>query len=375
MTPYHQSGRRPAEKTGPGNHTAPALTIDHHDTWKKKNNLSKENNMTNVAINGMGRIGRAVLKIVIDTPELELAAVNDLLSLDNLGYLLSYDSVYGRYEKEVKTGENSLSIGETEYRFFSEKDPGKLPWKELDVDLVFECTGVFRNREDLEKHLEAGAKHVILSAPEKTGTVDMVVGGVNRPEGSPALISCASCTTNCIAPVVEILDRRIGIRKAVMTTAHAYTSSQSLVDGPKNKWRRGRAAALNLVPTSTGAALATTKVLPQLDGKFDGVAIRGPVPVGSVADLVFVTQKQVTGEKVNSIFLEESESDRYEGILGVTDVPIVSADIIKDPRASVVDLTMTQVVDGDLLKVMSWYDNEWGYSAQMVRQAVRMAGA
>jgi glyceraldehyde 3-phosphate dehydrogenase len=342
---------------------------------KEKNNLSKENNMTNVAINGMGRIGRAVLKIVIDTPELELAAVNDLLSLDNLGYLLSYDSVYGRYEKEVKTGENSLSIGETEYRFFSEKDPGKLPWKELDVDLVFECTGVFRNREDLEKHLEAGAKHVILSAPEKTGTVDMVVGGVNRPEGSPALISCASCTTNCIAPVVEILDRRIGIRKAVMTTAHAYTSSQSLVDGPKNKWRRGRAAALNLVPTSTGAALATTKVLPQLDGKFDGVAIRGPVPVGSVADLVFVTQKQVTGEKVNSIFLEESESDRYEGILGVTDVPIVSADIIKDPRASVVDLTMTQVVDGDLLKVMSWYDNEWGYSAQMVRQAVRMAVA
>jgi glyceraldehyde 3-phosphate dehydrogenase len=330
--------------------------------------------MTKVAINGMGRIGRAVLKIVLDTPELELAAVNDLLSLDNLGYLLSYDSVYGRYEKEVKTGEKSLTIGETEYRFLSEKDPGKLPWKELDIDLVFECTGVFRNREDLEKHLEAGAKHVILSAPEKTGTVDMVVGGVNQPEGSPALISCASCTTNCIAPVVEILDRRIGVKKAVMTTAHAYTSSQSLVDGPKNKWRRGRAAALNLVPTSTGAALAATKVLPQLDGKFDGVAIRGPVPVGSVADLVFVTEKRVTGEEVNSIFREESESARYEGILGVTDDPLVSTDIIKDPRASVVDLTMTQVVDGDLLKVMSWYDNEWGYSAQMVKEAVRMTG-
>jgi len=330
--------------------------------------------MAKVAINGMGRIGRAVLKIVLDTPELELAAVNDLLSLDNLGYLLSYDSVYGRYEKEVKTNEKSLSIAETEYRFFSEKDPGELPWKELDIDLVFECTGVFRTREALEKHLEAGAKHVILSAPEKTGTVDMVVGGVNQPEGSPALISCASCTTNCIAPVVEILDRRIGVKKAVMTTAHAYTSSQSLVDGPKNKWRRGRAAALNLVPTSTGAALAATKVLPQLDGKFDGVAIRGPVPVGSVADLVFVTEKPVTGEEVNSIFQEESESARYDGILGVTNDPVVSTDIIQDPRASVVDLTMTQVVDGDLLKVMSWYDNEWGYSSQMVREAVRLAG-
>ena len=328
--------------------------------------------MAKVAINGMGRIGRAVLKIVLDTPELELAAVNDLLSLDNLGYLLSYDSVYGRYEKEVKTNEKSLSIAETEYRFFSEKDPGKLPWKELDIDLVFECTGVFRTREALEKHLEAGAKHVILSAPEKTGTVDMVVGGVNQPEGSPSLISCASCTTNCIAPVVESLHRSIGVKKAIMTTVHGYTSSQALVDGPKNKWRRGRAAALNLVPTSTGAALAAAKVLPQLEGKFDGVAIRGPVPVGSVADLVFVTENRVTEKEVNSIFREASESDRYNGILGVTDVPIVSSDIIKDPRASVVDLTMTQVVDGDLLKVMSWYDNEWGYSAQMVREAVRM---
>ena len=330
--------------------------------------------MAKVVINGMGRIGRATLKIILDTPELELAGMNDLLPPDNLAYLLKYDSVYGRYEKEVKTGENSLIINGKEYRMFNVKDPAQLPWGELGIDTVFECTGVFRKKEGMEKHLQAGAKRVILSAPEKTGEVQMVVYGVNKPERSPKLISCASCTTNCIAPVVEIIGRRIGIKKATMTTIHAYTSSQSIIDGPKKKWRRGRAAAINFVPTTTGAARATTKVLPQYSGKFDGVAVRGPVPVGSIADLVFVTERDVTEQEVNAIFREEAESDRYRVVLGVAEDPIVSSDIIKDPRASIVDLSMTQVVDGDLLKVMSWYDNEWGYSAQMVREAILIGG-
>jgi len=331
--------------------------------------------MSKVAINGMGRIGRAVLKIVLDSPELELVGVNDLLPPDNLAYLLKYDSVYGRYQKKVKANHDRLTIEGREYPMFNEKDPAQLPWSRLGVDTVFECTGVFRKKEEMEKHLQAGAKQVILSAPEKTGEVDMVVHGVNTPEKPPRLLSCASCTTNCITPVVEILGRRIGVKKATMTTIHAYTSSQSVVDGPKKKWRRGRAAAANFVPTSTGAAQATTRVLPRYNGKFDGVAVRGPVPVGSIADMVFVVEQETTEDSINAIFREEAVSERYSGILGVAEDPIVSTDIIQDPRASVVDLTMTQVVDGDLVKVMSWYDNEWGYSAQMVREAVQMAKA
>jgi len=328
--------------------------------------------MARVVINGMGRIGRAVLKIVLDTPELELAAVNDLLPVDNLAYLLKYDTVYGRYEKQVQASSEELVIDGRQYRVFRQENPAPLPWAELEIDMVFECTGVFRTREGMEKHLEAGARHVILSAPEKTGQVEMVVHGVNRPEGSPSLISCANCTTNCIAPVVEILGRRVGLRKALMTTIHAYTSSQSVVDGPKKKWRRGRAAGVNFVPTSTGAAKATTRVLPQYADRFDGIAVRGPVPVGSVADMVFLLEHPTTVQEVESIFREEAESTRYKGIVGVAEDPIVSSDIIQDPRACVVDVAMTQVVDGDLVKIMSWYDNEWGYSAQMVREAVRM---
>ncbi len=324
-----------------------------------------------VAVNGLGRIGSAVLKIILETPELELAAINDLLPVDNLAYLLKYDSVYGRYEKEVKPGKDGLHIEGKKYRMFNEKDPANLPWKELEIDMVFECTGVFRKKEGLKKHLDAGARQVILSAPEKTGEVQMVVHGVNQLEGSPDMFSCASCTTNCISPVVEVMGRRVGIKKATMTTIHAYTSSQAIIDAPRNKWSRGRAAAVNFVPTTTGAAQATTKVLPQYSGKFDGVAIRGPVPVGSITDMVFVTEREVTAEEVNAIFQEESQTERYRGILGVTEDPIVSTDIIKDSRASIVDLNMTQVVDGDLLKVMAWYDNEWGYASQMVREAVK----
>ncbi len=327
--------------------------------------------MPKVAINGLGRIGRATMKIILDTPGLELVAVNDVIPADNLAYLLNFDSVYGRYEKMVASEGDSLVVDGKSYRLFNEKDPVALPWKELEVDLVFECTGIFRKAPGMRKHLEAGAKRVMLSAPEKTGEVPTVVHGVNRAD-QDTMISLASCTTNCIAPVVEVMDRRIGVRKATMTTIHAYTSSQSIVDGPKNKWRRGRAAAVNFVPTSTGAAKATARAVPSLEGIFDGVAVRGPVAVGSLADIVLLVEKGSDAEQINRIFREESESERYRGILGVTEIPLVSSDIIKDSRASIVDLTMTQVVDGDLVKIMSWYDNEWGYSAQMVREAVRL---
>lgn len=327
--------------------------------------------MSKVAINGLGRIGRSTMKIVLDTPGLELVAVNDLIPADNLAYLLNFDSVYGRYEKTVASKGDSLVVDGKRYRLFHEKDPAALPWKELEVDLVFECTGIFRKAPGMCKHLEAGARRVMLSAPEKTGEVPTVVHGVNRAD-QDTMISMASCTTNCIAPVVEVMDRRIGVRKATMTTIHAYTSSQSIVDGSKNKWRRGRAAAVNFVPTSTGAAKATARAVPSLEGIFDGVAVRGPVAVGSLADIVLLVEKTTDAEQINRIFREESESERYRGILGVTEIPLVSSDIIKDPRASIVDLTMTQVVDGDLVKIMSWYDNEWGYSAQMVREAVRL---
>jgi glyceraldehyde 3-phosphate dehydrogenase len=328
--------------------------------------------MAKVAINGLGRIGRAALKIIRNTPELELIAINDLVAPDNLAYLLKYDTVYGRSENSVEAKDGSLVVDGSSYKLFSEKDPSRLPWDQLGIDLVFECTGIFTKRPDLEKHLEAGARFVVLSAPSKTEDMDMVVYNVNEPGGPVQMVSCASCTTNCIAPVVEIMGRRIGVKKAIMTTIHAYTASQSIVDGPSKKWTRGRAGAANLVPTTTGAAVATTKALPQYSGKFDGVAVRAPVPVGSLSDIVFLTERETTVDEVNYVFREEANTDRYRGILGVSEDPLVSSDIIQDPRASVVDLTMTQVVDSDLVKVMSWYDNEWGYTSQMVREAVAL---
>ena len=328
--------------------------------------------MANVAINGLGRIGRAALKIILDTPELNLVAANDVATAENLVYLLRYDTVYGRYNKPVKSSDERLSIGGQTLRLLSEKDPAKLPWKDLGIDLVFECTGRFTRREDLEKHIEAGAKKVVLSAPSKSEEVVTAVHGVNHQEGNPTIVSCASCTTNCIAPVAEIMARRIGVKKALMTTVHAYTADQQLVDSPHKTLRRGRAGAANLVPTSTGAALATVKILPQYRNKFDGLAVRVPVPVGSLVDLVFVTERRTTVEEVNRIFTDEAEGEQYKDILGVTNDPVVSSDIIKDSRASIVDLGMTQVVDGDLVKVLSWYDNEWGYVSQMIRNAVRI---
>ncbi len=328
--------------------------------------------MVKVAINGLGRIGRATLKIVLENPQLELVAANDIISPDNIVYLLRYDTVYGRYDKPVSTNGSTLFVQDHQIHLSSERDPSRLPWKNLGVDVVFECTGVFTKREDLENHIHAGAKNVILSAPAKSDDVPTVVHGVNSVDGSTHIIACASCTTNCITPVIEILGRRIGIKKAIMNTVHAYTASQAIVDGPSKRLERGRAGAANFVPTSTGAAIATTKALPQYKGRFDGIAIRGPVTVGSVADIVAVTTRPTTVEEVNGIFSEEAGSERYRDVVGVTEDPIVSSDIIRDARASVIDLGMTRVIDGDLVQVLSWYDNEWGFSNQMVREALQI---
>ena len=325
---------------------------------------------TKVAINGLGRIGRAILKLVIEQPSLELVAVNDLIDAENLAYLLRFDTIYGRYSQSVVVDGDNLVVAGREVRTLSSRDPSALPWRELGVELVFECTGALTRRQDLEKHIRAGARIVLLSAPSKDGEVETVVHGANTPEGIPVIISCASCTTNCITPIVEIIGRRIGIAKAVMTTVHAYTASQSLVDGPSKSRRRGRAAATNLVPTTTGAALATTRALPEYADLFDGIAIRAPVLIGSIADITFVTSRKTTVDEVNEILASEAGTARYAGVVGVSPDPLVSSDIIGDPRASIVDLELTRVVDGDLVKVMSWYDNEWGYASQMLREAV-----
>ena len=327
-----------------------------------------------VAINGLGRIGRAALKILLDDDGLDLVAANDIADVDNLAYLIRYDTVYGRYHRDVKAAEGALVVDGKRIPVFSEPDPASLPWGELGVDLVLECTGVFNAAEDLEKHVEAGASYVILSAPTSSEAVPTVVHGVNRPEGRPHLISCASCTTNCITPVIEVANRLLGVERALMTTVHAYTAGQQLVDGPSKSFRRGRAGAANLVPTSTGAARATTRAVPELAGRFDGIAVRAPIPVGSVADIVFVTSRPTTAAEVNEAFRQEAASARYGGILGVSEDPLVSADIVGDPRAAIIDLELTRVVDGTLVKVMAWYDNEWGFTHQMIREARDVLG-
>ncbi|WP_190823893.1 type I glyceraldehyde-3-phosphate dehydrogenase [Saccharopolyspora pogona] len=324
--------------------------------------------MPTVAINGLGRIGRAALKILLDDNELELVAVNDIAAPDNLAYLIKYDTAYGRYHRSVHSEDGTLVIDDRRIPAFSERAPEKLPWRDLGVDVVLECTGVFTTADDLRRHVQAGAPYVVLSAPTKSETVPTVVHGVNVPDGQPQIISCASCTTNCITPVIEVANRRIGVERAVMTTVHAYTAGQHLVDGPSKNFRRGRAGAANLVPTSTGAAQATTRALPELAERFDGVAVRAPIPVGSTADIVFVASRTTTAEEINDVFRQEAETARYQGILGVTEDPLVSADIVGDPHAAIVDLDLTRVVDGTLVKVMTWYDNEWGFTHQMIRE-------
>lgn len=325
--------------------------------------------MKRIAINGFGRIGRAALKIIIDIPELEIVAVNDLMSIDNAAYLLKYDSVYGKYDKEVTVHDNQIRIGDNTILFLSEKDPSKLPWKDLNIDVVIESTGIFTKREDAEKHIYAGAKTVVISGPTKSKDTPTVIHGVNNADGKTYIFSCASCTTNNVGPIVEIMNRRIGIKKAILNTVHAYTASQTLVDAhSKKETRMGRAAAVNLIPTSTGAAIATVRALPQLEGKFDGVAIRTPVSVGSISDITFVAARNTSAEEINHILLEESKTDRYKFVLAASNEALVSSDIVQSPFASIVDLEMTRVVDGDLVKIMAWYDNEWGFANQMIRQ-------
>jgi len=325
--------------------------------------------MKRIAINGMGRIGRAALKVILDTPGLEIVAVNDLVPVDNIAYLLKYDTVYGVYQKEVSYEDGYLIIDGKKILYTSERNPEDLPWGENEISIVIESTGVFTQREGAEKHIKAGAETVVISAPTKSADTPTVVHGVNSEDGNTNIFSCASCTTNNISPVVEVLGRRVGIKKAIMTTVHAYTASQPTVDSvSKKNYRMGRAGAANIVPTSTGAAIATTKALPQFAGKFDGVALRVPIPVGSISDMTFVTEKKVTPEEINAILEEEALTDRYKNVLATTHEQIVSSDIVQSPYASTVDLSMTRVVDGDLLKVMTWYDNEWGFTNQMIRQ-------
>ncbi|HEY5463142.1 MAG TPA: glyceraldehyde 3-phosphate dehydrogenase NAD-binding domain-containing protein [Hanamia sp.] len=310
--------------------------------------------MKKIAINGFGRIGRASLKVIMDTPELEVVAINDLLTIENAAYLLKYDSVYGIYNKEVVVDGSYLKVGDKRISYLSIKTPSDLPWKDLEVDTVIESTGLFTNREDAEKHIHAGAKQVVISGPTKSIDTPTIVHGVNTQDGKVAIFSCASCTTNNISPVIEIIGRRIGIKKAILNTVHAYTASQSLVDGPsKKKHRMGRAAAINLVPASTDAAIATIKTLPQYEGKFDGIAIRTPVVVGSISDITFIAERKTSAEEINNILKEEAATDRYKKVIRVSNEPLVSTDIIQSTFASTIDMEMTRVVDGDLCKIMA----------------------
>jgi glyceraldehyde 3-phosphate dehydrogenase len=325
--------------------------------------------MKKIAINGFGRIGRASLKIILDTPDMEVIAINDLMSLGNAAYLFRFDSIYGRDQNQVSTEGDYLVINGRKILFISEMEPEKLPWKNLDMDIVLECTGRFTKREDAEKHIQAGAKTVIISGPTSSKDIPTVVHGVNTDDGRVAVFSCGSCTTNNIGPLIEIIGRRIGIKKAILNTVHSFTASQSLVDSPsKREFRMGRSGAINLAPASTGAAIAITKALPEYEGKFDGVAVRTPSAIGSISDITFIAARNTSPAEINSILEEESKTERYRLVLSVSRDPLVSSDIIRNPFATIVDLEMTRVVDGDLVKVMAWYDNEWGLSNQMIRQ-------
>ena len=330
--------------------------------------------MPTVAINGLGRIGRAALKLLLECDDLEVVAVNDLTDVENLAYLIRYDTVYGRYHHEVDCDTDALVIDGYKIRVLAEADPANLPWEDLNVDLVLECTGAFRHEDDLAKHIRSGASFVVLSAPTTSDTVPTLVHGVNTGLGDARIISCASCTTNCITPIVEIARRRLAAERAVMTTVHAYTANQQLVDGPSRNVRQGRAGAVNLVPASTGAARATISAIPELAGRFDGIAIRAPIPIGSIADIVFVTGLSTTAEEVNNVFRQEAQTSRYHAILGVSEDPLVSTDVIGDSRAAILDSDLTRVVDGTLVKVLAWYDNEWGFTNQMIREVRAILG-
>ncbi len=328
-----------------------------------------------VAINGFGRIGRNAFKLAMNHPELEVVAVNDLTSTGTLAYLLKHDSNYGAYHEDVSSDEQNLIVGGKAIRVLAEKDPALLPWKDMEVDIVIESTGRFTKVEDASKHLTAGAKRVVISGPAKGEGVGTFVIGVNEHDLTPehTVVSNASCTTNCITPVAVVIEENFGIEKAMMTTVHSYTASQMLQDAPAKDVREGRNAAENIVPTSTGAATAAAKAFPALKGKFDGLSIRVPTPVVSISDFTFVTKKDVTIEEVNEALVAATKEDRFVGILDVTTEPLVSSDFIGNPHSGIVDLALTNVVGGNLLKVVAWYDNEWGYSNRLVENVLNVA--
>ncbi len=360
--------------------------------------------MIRIAINGFGRIGRIFFRQAFSAKGgpasgWEIVAINDLGELDNLAYLLKYDSVYGRFEKEVKiekapkdkpTGsaqKNYLIVGGKKILFLQEKDPAKLPWKDLKIDVAVESTGVFESYEKASAHLTAGAKRVVITAPAKGPARNAshsnaggggeggktVLMGVNEDEFNACQItSNGSCTTNAVHPVAQIMFENPGVKKAVLNTIHAYTATQKTVDGPDAKdWRRGRAAAVNIVPSTTGAAISVTEAVKGLKGRFDGIAVRVPLVTGSLADFTFVSSRPTSVEEINNIFREAAKAPRWKGILKVTEEPLVSSDIIREPCASVVDLSLTKVIDGDLVKILSWYDNEWGYSAILIKHVIK----
>lgn len=331
--------------------------------------------MVRVAINGFGRIGRAFMRIAHHHPKVEVVAINDIaIASDQAAYMLKYDSVYRRYPGKVGCNEQGLVIDDKNIPILAEKDPAALPWKDMGIDVVIESTGVFRSAEKAGLHVSAGAKRVIISAPAKGEDVPTVVHGVNDKIIDPErdrVISAASCTTNCLAPIASILDQEFGIEKGWMTTVHAYTADQRVVDMAHNNWTRGRTAAQNIVPTSTGAAVAVGLVLPQLKGKLDGIALRVPTPTGSVVDLNAVLGTAVAAEDINAAFNKYAEGEMKD-ILATSEWPLVSSDCVQDPHSSIVDLSSTKVMDGNFVKILAYYDNEWGYSNRLVDLAAAM---
>ena len=328
--------------------------------------------MPRIAINGFGRIGRQVLKAGWGKKGFDVVGINDLADVETLAHLLRYDSNYGRWDVDVKVRGGDLVVGGKKILMFAEKDPVSLPWKKMKVETVAECTGRFVTREAASGHLEAGAKRVILSAPGKGGDVPTVVRGVNEKEvkKGQGIVSNASCTTNCASPVMAVMHEVFGVKKAMLTTVHGYTSTQNLVDGPHKDMRRARAAAVNMIPTSTGAAIATTKVIPDLEKKFDGIAVRVPVPTTSLVDVTMVLKKRVSEEDVKKAFKMAAKKPRWKGVLGVSEEPLVSSDYVGCAYSAVVDLGRTRVVGGDLVKIVAWYDNEWGYAHRMAEMVM-----
>ena len=330
-----------------------------------------------IAINGFGRIGRNAFKLAFERDDLEIVAINDLTDTKTLAYLLKHDSTYGNYHHEVNYDEDSVIVNGRAIRVLAEKDPAALPWAELGADVVIEATGLFVDPAKARAHITAGAKKVVISAPAKGEGAKFIVLGVNEHQlaREDEIISNASCTTNCIAPVMAVLEREFGIEKSMMTTVHSYTASQRLLDAPAKDLREARSAAENIVPTTTGAAIATAKVIPSLEGKFDGLSVRVPTPTVSLSDITAVLSKNVTKEEINAVFEKAAKEPFYQGILGVTNEPLVSSDFKGNSHSAVVDLALTNVVGGNLVKVVAWYDNEWGYSNRLVELTADVAAS